>query len=56
MKVTLKKDHTHAGASHPAGAVIDVDQHDAEWLAKAEVIDPLPAGSKRGTAAEESKA
>jgi hypothetical protein len=55
MQVTLKKDHTHAGEKHQAGAQIEVDQHDAEWLAANGVIDPLPASGKRGQAAEESK-
>jgi hypothetical protein len=56
MKVILKKDHTHAGEKHLAGSPIEVDQHDAEWLAANQVIDPLPAnGSKRGAAAEETK-
>lgn len=55
MKVTLKKDHTHAGNPHKAGDQIEVDQHDAEWLAANQVIDPLPANGKRGAAAEETK-
>ncbi|MFC5525214.1 hypothetical protein ACFPPA_05605 [Rhodanobacter ginsengisoli] len=55
MKVTLKKDHTHAGNPYKAGEPIEVDQHDAEWLATNGVIDPLPASGKRGQAAEESK-
>ena len=56
MKVTLKKDHTHAGVKYQAGAPIDVAQHDAEWLAAHDVIDPLPnSASKRGATAEETK-
>lgn len=53
MKVTLLKDHTHAGQPHKAGESIDVDAHDAAWLADHQVIAPLPA-TKRGAAAEEN--
>lgn len=52
MKVTLLKDHQHAGEPHKEGAVIEVDAHDAKWLADHKVIAPLP-GTKRGDAAEE---
>lgn len=57
MKVTLKKDHTHAGKVHHAGDEIAVAAHEADWLAAHEVIDPLPGSTstKRGAAAEETK-
>lgn len=53
MKVTLKKDHTHAGKPETAGTEIEVTAPEAEWLAAAGVIDPLPGSTKRGAAAEE---
>lgn len=53
MKVTLKKDHTHASVPYKAGEQIEVAQHDAEWLVAAGVIDPLPGSTKRATGAEE---
>lgn len=53
MKVTLKKDHTHAGTKHPAGAEIEVPEHDAKWLADNQVIDPLPGNGKRVQTTEE---
>ena len=33
VKVTLDKEHTHAGTKHKAGAEIYVDKPDADWLA-----------------------
>jgi len=34
MKVTLTKKHTHAGRDLEPGAVIDVDESTAKWLAE----------------------
>lgn len=48
MKVTLLKEHTHAGKKYPAGETIEVSEADAKWLAGREVIEPIPAG-KGGT-------
>jgi hypothetical protein len=52
MKVTLKKDHTHAGQPLKAGAQIDVTEAEATWLADHQVIDAPPAGAKRNPAEE----
>lgn len=54
MKVTLKKDHTHAGQLHKAGTTIDVTAPEAEWLAAHEVID-ASAGVPAKRAATEEK-
>ncbi len=32
MKVTLAKNHTHAGKDYASGDVIDVDAQTADWL------------------------
>ncbi|MGA7437654.1 MAG: hypothetical protein WBW32_05945 [Luteibacter sp.] len=55
-KVTLKKEHKHAGVKYPAGESIEVNEADAQWLSDNGVIDKLPAGkgsssSNGGTAA-----
>lgn len=42
MRVTLKKNHTHAGRELAPGAVIEVDESTAAWLIEHEVIAPLP--------------
>lgn len=39
MKVTLKKDHTHAGVKYTAGSTVDVPLLDALWLKAADVVD-----------------
>lgn len=39
MKVTLKKDHTHAGVKYNAGSTVDVPLKDALWLKAADLID-----------------
>lgn len=44
MKVTLLKDHKHAGTKHPAGEQIEVNEADAQWLADNQVIEKLPPG------------
>lgn len=53
FKVTLKKEHTHAGARLPAGTEIDVQEHDKTWLEENGVIDPPAATTKGGKIAEE---
>lgn len=52
MKVTLKKDHTHAGKPCKAGDDIEVNAADAQWLADHKVID-APAGGAAAPAAKE---
>lgn len=32
VEVKLEKDHTHAGKRYEAGEIIEVNQHDADWL------------------------
>lgn len=32
MKIELLKPHTHAGKDYPAGEVIELDKHAADWL------------------------
>lgn len=54
VKVTLTKNHTHAGRPYKAGAQIEVGQHDIEWLVDKKVIEPLPNGGKGGKPAEEN--
>lgn len=39
MKVTLKKDHTHAGVKYKAGETVDVPLIDALWLKAADLVD-----------------
>lgn len=31
-KLKLEATHTHAGVAYPAGHIIDVDEHTAQWL------------------------
>lgn len=38
MKVTLKKDHKHAGVLHKAGSTVDVPVIDAIWLKGQDLI------------------
>lgn len=40
MKVELLKPHTHAGKDYPAGAVIEIDPAQAEWLIAIGVAKP----------------
>lgn len=46
MKVTLKRAHTHAGTTYPAGKQIDVSVVDALWLKAADLIDEAVADIK----------
>ena len=39
IKVTLKKDHKHAGVPHKAGAKIDVTEPTRDWLLGLGVIE-----------------
>lgn len=39
MKVTLKKNHTHAGVAYKAGQTVDVPVHDALWLKAEDLIE-----------------
>jgi hypothetical protein len=32
MKVTVPKNHTHAGVFYPAGSLVDLTEADAKWL------------------------
>jgi hypothetical protein len=43
MKVTLAKNHTHAGKDFVPGDVIDVDAQTADWLKAQGVITRLKA-------------
>lgn len=43
MKVTLAKNHTHAGRECAPGDVIDVDAQTADWLKAQGVITRLKA-------------
>lgn len=59
-EVTLKTPHTHAGQQHAAGAVIDVTEPEAAWLATHGVIEAPPAsrvgsGGKSTTTGSEVK-
>jgi len=53
MKVTLIKEHTHAGEAKQAGDVIDVDAPTAQWLAAQGAIEatlvPVEANPKKAT-------
>ena len=53
MKVTLIKDHTHAGEPMRPGDVIDVDASTAHWLAAQGAIEatlvPAEATPKKAT-------
>lgn len=53
MKVTLKKQHEHAGVSYAAGAEIDVTEPEATWLADQGVIDQPAADTKPAKTAKE---
>jgi hypothetical protein len=39
MKIKLAKEHTHAGATYPAGAVLDLDGETVEWLRAQKVVE-----------------
>lgn len=41
--IKLLHDHTHADVTLPAGAIIDVDEHDAQWLIAHGIADPAEA-------------
>lgn len=32
MKVTVPKNHTHAGVFYPAGSLVDLSEEEAAWL------------------------
>lgn len=53
MKVTLTKPHTHAGTKHAAGATIDVNDADRQWLTANGVI-VAPKASNKQTKHKES--
>lgn len=35
MKVTVPKNHTHAGVFYPAGSLVDLSEAEADWLVSA---------------------
>lgn len=43
-RITLKKQHTHAGRKYPAGAVLELAANKAEWL--------IAVGTAEATASE----
>lgn len=49
VEVTLAKPHRHAGEKYPAGAKIQVTEHDRDWLVANEIISKpaAPAGGSK---------
>jgi hypothetical protein len=35
MKVTVPKNHTHAGVFYPAGSLVELSEDEAKWLVSA---------------------
>lgn len=36
MKITVPRDHTHAGVFYPAGSPVDLSEAEVAWLMRAE--------------------
>jgi hypothetical protein len=49
QKVKLNMPHTHNGTRYAAGAEIDVDQTDADWLVQQHVTDPPSVISEKSS-------
>jgi len=49
MQIILNHPHTHAGQPHPAGAELDINQRDAEWLVSIGVANFKPGVHKRAS-------
>lgn len=47
MQIILNHPHTHAGKSYPAGAPLDLDQRNAEWLVSIGVANFKPGVHRR---------
>lgn len=53
-KVTLLKDHTHAGTPYAKGGTIEVNSADKQWLIDQEIIAaPVTTAPAAGTTSKE---
>jgi hypothetical protein len=49
MKVTVPKNHTHAGVTYPAGSLVELSPDEAQWLVGATRISLEELVAKQAT-------